>query len=792
MKSVYSSPDDYFNELAFAIDAAELGIWDLNPQTQTFKANARLKEWFGLPDTADITLPLAIQVIAEADRPRVEAAIKEALRYESGGQYEIEYTIISPTSGQERVVCAKGKATFGPDGVAIRFNGITQDVTVQHRANQMRRESETYLRQLTDTVPTIIWETRPDGYCTYLNQQWYDTTGQTPAEAEGFGWLDATHPDDKAEAARIFLEANTAQTSFSILYRLRQHDGSYRWSVDKARPRFGPGGVYEGMVGTVVDVHEETVARRQLEAREAELRVSEAKLRSLVQTAPVAIGLFVGRDLVVELPNQTFIDIVGKGSDIEGKPLREVMPELITENQPFLQILDDVYTSGQQFQTYGSQVQIVQHGVMSHNFYNITYTPLFNEVGEVYAILDIAVDVTGQVMAQRKIEETEATLRGAIELAELATWELDIERGIITYSKRFMDWLGFSEATKPLDEANNPLPDEYRQSVPATMEAAWQPGGSGIYENEHPIINSLTGQVRIIHAQAQVRYDTNGKPTYLSGTAQDVTEQRRVQQELERQVAERTQQLAASVQDLERSNQNLQQFAYVASHDLQEPLRKIQAFSSMLAERYGDRLDEGLDLLVRMQNASSRMSVLISDLLTFSRISTRQEATTRVPLMRVFDAVLTDLDFRIEETGAVVAVDELPTVRGDASQLGQLFQNLLGNALKFRKPDTPPHIRVRTQTVGQTDLPASVRPMRQAPTYYRIDVADNGIGFDEQYAERIFQVFQRLHGRSQYAGTGIGLAICEKVAANHGGAITATSQPGQGATFSVYLPVGEM
>lgn len=143
----------------------------------------------------------------------------------------------------------------------------------------------------------------------------------------------------------------------------------------------------------------------------------------------------------------------------------------------------------------------------------------------------------------------------------------------------------------------------------------------------------------------------------------------------------------------------------------------------------------------------------------------------------------------IAETGAQITLDSLPTVLGDSLQLGQLFQNLLSNAVKFRRSDQPLRIQVRYRCLSAGDLPSRVKPIRQATSYHQIEVADNGIGFNEQYSERIFQVFQRLHGKTQYAGTGIGLAICEKVVANHGGAITASSHAGQGATFSVYLPV---
>jgi signal transduction histidine kinase/FixJ family two-component response regulator len=271
---------------------------------------------------------------------------------------------------------------------------------------------------------------------------------------------------------------------------------------------------------------------------------------------------------------------------------------------------------------------------------------------------------------------------------------------------------------------------------------------------------------------------------------------RKLSAELDEQVRHRTAELQATVFDLQRSNDNLQQFAYVASHDLQEPLRKIQSFGDLLMGQYAVELGEGSDYLTRMQVAATRMSTLIRDLLSFSRISTRQEAASAVPLSETVQTVLADLELTIKETDAIVRVETLPTVVGDASQLRQLFQNLISNALKFHRTSpsgipVPPNVAIRACEINVASLPASIRPARIVHTYYQIDVDDNGIGFDEKYLDRIFQVFQRLHGKNAFAGTGIGLAICEKVVANHGGAITASSKPGLGATFSVYLPVYE-
>ena len=228
---------------------------------------------------------------------------------------------------------------------------------------------------------------------------------------------------------------------------------------------------------------------------------------------------------------------------------------------------------------------------------------------------------------------------------------------------------------------------------------------------------------------------------------------------------------------LEQSNRELESFASVASHDLQEPLRKIQTFGERLKTTCGAALSpEGRDYLERMSNAAGRMRRLIDDLLSFSRISSKAPTFARVDLGRVAREVLMDLEMAIEQAGASVTVGELPTLEAEPMQMRQLLQNLLSNSLKFRQEGVAPSVSI-TATVDASTGMCELR------------VADNGIGFDEKYLDRIFNVFQRLHGRGKYEGTGIGLAICRKIAERHGGCIGARSTPGQGATFIVSLPL---
>lgn len=238
-------------------------------------------------------------------------------------------------------------------------------------------------------------------------------------------------------------------------------------------------------------------------------------------------------------------------------------------------------------------------------------------------------------------------------------------------------------------------------------------------------------------------------------------------------------------QELTRSNEELQQFAFVASHDLQEPLRKIKTFSERLKASCGNNLTEqGHDYLERMQNAALRMQTLIEDLLKLSRVTTRAQPFVAVNLAQIAQEVLSDLEVRIQQTGAQVHLEDLPTIAADPLQMRQLLQNLIGNALKFHRPQVPPVIKIFSQlSKNPSDKVCNCCELCQ------IIVEDNGIGFEEKYLDRIFNVFQRLHSRREYEGTGIGLAICRKITERHHGNITAQSKPGQGARFIVTLPI---
>ncbi len=254
--------------------------------------------------------------------------------------------------------------------------------------------------------------------------------------------------------------------------------------------------------------------------------------------------------------------------------------------------------------------------------------------------------------------------------------------------------------------------------------------------------------------------------------------------ELEEKINMRTQALLQYSEELQRSNRELEEFAFVASHDLQEPLRKIRAFGDRLQQKYSVQLGEtGSDYVSRMQSASRRMSVLIDDLLSFSRVTTKQRPFVPVDLTAVMHSVMVDLDYAIEESHAQIHIDPLPMIDADGSQIAQVFMNLISNSLKFHVPGHRPRVTVTSDINIASPIDGDERH------WCRLRFADQGIGFETQYAERVFNLFQRLHGREEYSGTGIGLALCRKIIERHGGTITAHSEQGEGAVFTILLPM---
>jgi PAS domain S-box-containing protein len=393
-------------------------------------------------------------------------------------------------------------------------------------------------------------------------------------------------------------------------------------------------------------------------------------------------------------------------------------------------------------------------------------------------LLFIAQDITDQLKSQEETQAIHQLFNETEELLQFGSWSWNVKADTVTWTKGLYQILGFSEEDL-IGKISNAfymqliLP-EYRKGVQKAVDHSIRDKTDFSIEYA---IQTKQGEVKTVSTTGKVVVGRDGSVQKVLGITRDVTALRNFEKDQER-----------SLRELNRSNKELEEFAYVASHDLQEPLRKIAMFSERLLSKYGEVIDqEGHLFLDRMLVSVGNMRTLIDNLLEFSRANRSSQAFVNLNLKSVFNQVIANLELKIEETKTTIHFEsQLPTIEAVATEMEQLFGNLLSNAIKFRKDSVLPEVTIKNHVATVEEKEQFALQLKR--TYYVIEVSDNGIGFEEEYAERIFQIFQRLHGKAEYPGSGIGLAICKRIVDNHNGIIYAQSKPGKGATFTVILP----
>ncbi len=364
---------------------------------------------------------------------------------------------------------------------------------------------------------------------------------------------------------------------------------------------------------------------------------------------------------------------------------------------------------------------------------------------------------------EAELQKVEQRLELAVEGANIGIWDYTIPTGTVVYDRRWAQMLGYTvEELEPVFHTWERLvhPDDLSRTLQAWTTHA--NGNSPSYESEFRLRTKAGSWNWVLSRGKVLVRDTNGAPLRAIGTHLDITARKEAEERL-----------AAKVEELARSNTELEQFAYVASHDLQEPLRMVSSYCQLLQRRYQGKLDASGDEFIEYAvEGATRMHALIDDLLAYSRVATKGKPLEQVDCTVVLRDALTNLKVALEQSDAIVTHDPLPTVLAHGNQLVQLFQNLISNAVKYRGAHRPEiHVAVDVQEEG-----------------WRFAVRDNGIGFDPQFADRIFVIFQRLHTKAEYPGTGMGLAICKKIVEQHGGRIWVESQPGLGSVFYFSIP----
>ena len=713
----------YENKALQALASSLIGSWVWDIPSDTIYADDTLADIFSLStsDTRD-GLPLKefINLIHPADRSLVNATIEESVA--NRVDYDAEYRVINK-DGEERWVVAKGRVEVDDSGDPVRLPGVILDITDRKQSELRRLRAERQLSFMADSMPQLVWVADADGRVDYFNKRWHDYTGLNIEESIGDGWQDAVHPDDKEEAARVWSRSMNTGEPYEIQYRLFfASNRTYRWNIARAIPFKDDDGTVLSWYGTCTDVDEQKhSAIIQTFLAKASKRLSSSL--NYIKTLKAVTDLSVPH-----ISDWCSVDLMSEEGEWEQVAVSHIDPKRVSEVIKYRQIFPaDIKSKA----GLGKVIR-----TKKTEFY-----PYFDSSTIKSAVKDKSSQKFLASLNLRSIIITPIIDRdeviGAITFA-LSDTERYFNRDDLKMAEKIASRVALAIANARLYESS-------LREIQARKKL-----------EKDLIIEQQKLESRVIERTKQ-----------LNLTNQGLVEEIRRRQEIEEE-------MKAYSEELSRSNQELQDFAYVASHDLQEPLRKIQAFGDILKTEYSDKLGEGADYLERMLGASSRMSNLIHDLLSFSRVSTKNNKHVNVDLNAIVSDVLIDLETSISDSKAKLEICKLPSVHADPTHMRQLFQNLISNAIKFRRSKVKPIIKISSRDIDDQQV--------------EIRVEDNGIGFDNKYQEKIFSVFQRLHGREAYDGTGIGLAVCRKIVHRYGGTIFAESKEGKGSVFIIQMP----
>ncbi len=540
-------------------------------------------------------------------------------------------------------------------------------------------------------------------------------------------------------------------------------------------------GVDQNILGIVVICTEvtETVVSRKV------LQESEHKFRTIIDKSPVAKTILRGPQFKVELANKRMLEIFWRRSweEVKDQPFLELFPEL-TE-QVFPKVLKRVYESGLAHSENNAIAYVISSDGRKEYVFDYEYAPLMNAAGEVDGVMISAYDVTERVKSEQALKTSEQQFKSIASVMQQFIWTATPEGNLNYFNQAVYDFSGNTEEelfTKGWITMVHP--DDWDDNLKLWNKSI-ETGEDFIFEHRFKKAN---GDYRWQLSRAVAQRDDNGNILQWVGTSTDIHDQIKFQETLEDLVDARTKDLSIMNIELQSSNQDLESFAYISSHDLQEPLRKIQTFISIILDSdYENLSDRGKSYFLRVESAAARMKSLITDLLAYSRTSAVDKEFEKVNLQELLEEIQGDFIDTLEDKNGSINIEPLPTVSGISFQLSQLFVNLISNSIKFAKEGIPPHITITNRVVNGNEL--NNPNLFNNQDYVEIVLKDNGIGFSPEYTSKIFEVFQRLHAKGTYDGTGIGLAICKKIVDKHHGLISATSQPDEGATFTIVLPL---
>lgn len=628
-----------------------------------------------------------------------------------------------------------------------QVNGIfvhAIDVTEQVVARKELEESGLQLRNLIDTLPAIIWIGDVNGQSTYLNKNWFEYTGQTKEEAKGIGWLNATHPDDREKALKIIKEAHAAKIPFSVYFRIKNKENEYRWVIDKGTPKFDVRGEFQGMVGTVLDVHEEKL-------KEQLIKENEHRIRTIVEESTTATSVYVGPEMRIEMANDEMVRIMGKSRNIIGMTFNDALPEL--KGLPYSQFLQKVYATGEIFSFKEEMIDFVVDNEIRTGYYNFSYKPLRNEFGEIYGVLNTAIDVTEMVKSRMLLKESESHFRQMANLMPDKVTNTDAAGNSIYFNQNWVEFTGLSRENLIEGGWLRFIHPQEKEKFIVTWQKSLNTGSD--FEMELRLLNK-TGKYKWHLSRAEAVLEKSGKIKMWIGTNTEI-------------------------QKIKEEEKRKEDFLKMVSHELKTPITSMKGYVQLLLSLLQNRKDSSSmpikPSLERINHQINRLTRLISEMLDLTRIE-ENKLQLRKETFNINDLIeetVQDINYTNTQHQIEIKQEFNCDVYADKDRIGQVLINFITNAIKY----SPNNQKIVVSVTKATDNQVAV------------SVRDQGIGIESKNHKKIFKRFYRIGGKSEetYSGFGIGLYLANEVIQRHNGTISLDSNVGEGSNFTFTLSI---
>lgn len=746
--------------LQAALDASLTGTFRWDIQTNDLIWDENLDRLFGLPPGKTVqSLQSFIERVHQEDRQGVIDRCRRCA--EEGADFEMEFRVVWP-DGSLHWLYDRGKTYFNEDGLPMYMTGACVDITENKESNHELRVSKQRFEAAISAVQGVLWTNNARGEMEGQQPGWNALTGQSYEEYQGYGWSKALHPDDAQPSIDAWNEAVREKKTFVSEHRVKLKNGEWgRFSV-RAIPLLNDDGSVSEWVGVHTNITEQRLA-------EANLQQSEEQFRTLSNAIP-QLAWMTDENGLIYWYNQRWYDYTGTTlEEMQGWGWTKVHHPAMIDGvvERFQKALDagldweDTFllrSKDGEYRWFLSRAQVLR-----------------NPDGSIRGWFGSNTDITEQRNAAQALAESESRFRTLANDTSAFMFMADGEANVEFVNRQWLQFVGLASEEgmgQGWQLVTHPDDIEHTNTVYSEAVAHLKP-----YELLIRQKRASDEAYRWIRWNGIIRKDNTGKFAGVVGVGLDITEQKQFTDQLEKIVAERT-------RELQRSNEDLQQFAHVASHDLKEPVRKVITFQNLLRDELGNITSERAQLFLHKIEASSlRIYSMIEGILAYSTLNATVFTNEPVDLEKVLNTIEDDLEVLIMQKGAVIRRSNLPVVQGSPVLLYQLFYNLIINSLKFTKPALPPVVSL-SGAVTEEPVDSGLAPQRT----HQIIVQDNGIGFTQEDAEKIFQLFSRLNSKDKYEGTGLGLSLCKKIVERHGGTLRADGQPGLGATFTVYLP----